>query len=520
MRWQRQSLRSLYGVRPSDGFRKYRKGYLSTAKQNGKSLLLGGLPLYHILMEDEIEMQPEAYGVASARDQAGIVFNAATMFIKNNPVLSRRLKVLETTKRIVRRDGGGLYAVLSAEGGVQDGKRPSLLMFDELHRFTRKSSEVVHSVLTKGMISRNQPLCIATTTSGDEYESPLWAGEYEYARHILDGSLVSETYYSQIYQADPQRIQTDKEYWKSRESRVAANPSHEDNGGFLKDSAIVEELNEAISKPEKFHDYIRLHLNVPMTDTESPVVNFALWCAGGGPDDLREWPTYDVELLIRKWGLMGDSGHARPCFVGVDLAWTTDFTGMSCLFPPVEQDPYWRVLFFAWLPEENLDLIQRITRAPLADWQRRGFLTVVPGKKINLLDIEKKIKWAHEMFGVRAMLFDPWGGMRHSADRLAQECEFECLDIGQTIPKLTGGTKEFLALYQTGSLVHANNPIMNWHVSCLSLASDENDNVKPRKPKRDVASKRIDLVSATINALSQAILAPDYSPASHVVEVW
>ena len=67
--WQRKILRALYGsVDARTGLRQYRRSYISVAKQNGKSFLLGGLPIYHLLMENE--PQPEAYGVASARDQA------------------------------------------------------------------------------------------------------------------------------------------------------------------------------------------------------------------------------------------------------------------------------------------------------------------------------------------------------------------------------------------------------------------------------------------------------------------
>jgi hypothetical protein len=93
----------------------------------------------------------------------------------------------------------------------QDGKRPSLLMFDELHRFTRKKAETVRTVLLKGMISRSpvvngvqqgEPLMIQTTTSGDEQECPLWFSEYEYAQHVLDGGIDDPNYYAAIYQAD------------------------------------------------------------------------------------------------------------------------------------------------------------------------------------------------------------------------------------------------------------------------------------------------------------------------------
>src|ERR1039458_4379827 len=78
--WQRKVIRDIYGtVLPENGMRRFRHGYVSVAKQNGKSFLFGGLPLYHLLMEDELN--PEAYGCAAAKDQAGIVFKAAARLV-------------------------------------------------------------------------------------------------------------------------------------------------------------------------------------------------------------------------------------------------------------------------------------------------------------------------------------------------------------------------------------------------------------------------------------------------------
>ena len=310
--------------------------------RTAKAFFWAAFPIYHLLMEDE--PQAEAYGVASARDQASIVYKAAALLVQSNSALQNRLKVLESTKRIIERDNSGLYAVLSADGDVQDGKRPSLLLFDELHRFTRKKAETVRTVLLKGMISRSpvvngvqqgEPLMIQTTTSGDEHECPLWFSEYEYARHVLDGSIEDSSYYAAIYQADTKRIESDPEYWKSREARVAANPSHEDNGGFLADSAIEAEMKEAIARPEKYSGYIRLNLNVPCVSTGTPVINMPLWCEGDGGVDLRIEAKYDVEALIRRWGLAGQS-----CFAGIDLAWTTDMAALALLFPPAPNLSY------------------------------------------------------------------------------------------------------------------------------------------------------------------------------------
>jgi phage terminase large subunit-like protein len=89
--WQRKVLRDLYGTVQGDGLRQYRSGFVSVAKKNGKSFLVGGLPIYHLLMEDEL--RPEAYGAAAAKDQAGIIYKAAAQFVKSIPALAKKLKM-------------------------------------------------------------------------------------------------------------------------------------------------------------------------------------------------------------------------------------------------------------------------------------------------------------------------------------------------------------------------------------------------------------------------------------------
>jgi phage terminase large subunit-like protein len=111
--WQKKVLRDIYGnVSLETGRRKYRTAYVSVGKKNGKSFLIGGLPIYHLLMEDE--RNPEAYGAAAAKDQASLVFKAAAQLVAANTHLQSRLKVLPSTKRILRRDGGGFYPRWSA----------------------------------------------------------------------------------------------------------------------------------------------------------------------------------------------------------------------------------------------------------------------------------------------------------------------------------------------------------------------------------------------------------------------
>ena len=113
------------------------------------------------------------------------------------------------------------------------------------------------------------------------------------------------------------------------------------------------------------------------------------------------------------------------------------------------------------------------------------------------------------MFDVQEVTFDRWGGIKAAATLLLIPEGFICVDIPQMIAGLTAATKHFIGLYMNRKLAHGNNPILNWHASCLALVTDGGDNCKPRKPPRDTAAKRIDGVAAAMAAPARALFAED-----------
>jgi phage terminase large subunit-like protein len=508
--WQRKVLRDLYGtVLPESGLRRYRHGYVSVAKQNGKSFLFGGLPIYHLLMEDELN--PEAYGCAAAKDQAGIVFKAAARLVNANSDLRTRFRLLESSKRILRRDGAGSYSVLSADGDVQDGIRPSLLLRDEVHRWKTAKAETLYDVTTKGQISRREPLDLAITTAGAEYESPMWWREYETSKRILGGSLPADSHYVAIWEADAQRIESDPEYWKSREARIAANPSHEDLGGFLKDAAIVGELEKALAQPSERSKYLRYHLNLPIKTQEDPIIEMAKWHLCGGGVDLREWPSYDFDLLIRQWGLLD-----QPCWAGVDASWGTDLTAVVFVFPPFDGGEVWTLLPFFWMPRERVVDLERVCRVPYGAWIDQGFITATPGNAIDLRAVLERIRWGREMFELREVPFDRFN-FRSEAMNLIDD-GIEAVEVQQGFAHLSHPTKFLLSSYLDQKIRHGNNPVFNWMASCLQLQYDHRDNCVPSKPERMKSAKRIDGLAATVTALTRAMVAEPQPMQS--IEFW
>lgn len=403
----------------------------------------------------------------------------------------------------MRRAGGGFYAVLSADGDVQDGIEPSLLLRDEIHRWKTARAETLYDVTTKGQLSRNQPIDIAMTTAGAEFESRLWWREYQYAKQVQSGALQSPTHYVAIWEADQKRIEEDPEYWKSREARVAANPSHEDYpGGFLKDAALVKERDKAIAEPSERSKFLRYNLNVPIKTQEDPVVDMPKWQACSGGVDLRTWPEYDYDLLVSKWGLLD-----QPCWAGVDASWTTDLTALVFLFPPFRNVSEWTLLPFFYMPKERVPELQRICRVPYASWIERWFITATPGNGIDMRSVVDRIKWGRQMFELREVDFDRVNFCTEAMQLV--DDGIEAIEITQTFLNLSHPTKFLLRAYMDGQIRHGNNPVLNWMAGCLQLQYDHKDNVQPTKPERGKSAKRIDGIAATVTALARALVAED-----------
>lgn len=506
LQWQADELRTIFGDVDSKGARRIRHAFISMAKKNGKSFWVGGLPIYHLVGERAV--RPEAYGAAAAKDQASIVFRAAAALVNANPALKDKLRVLDSTKRIVARDGSGFYQVISADGDVQDGMEPSLGLLDELHRWTTEKADTLYSVITKGMISRPEGLAVRITTAGDPYKSQLWKREYEHAKRVIAGTVEDRRYHARIFEADIEKLKIDDDYWMSREARIAANPSHEDNpGGFLKDENIAEDIPRAIEDPNEKRKFFRLNLNVSPDTIAEGVIDMKRWFDCGGGVDLREWPEYDYQLLVRKWGLLD-----RPCYAGVDASWSIDLTAGALVFPPVEDGEPWSVLVQFWMPEEVMREREKRDKVTYGKWAQQGFIQTIPGRAIEDRPIKEWIKKAAEMFELREVCYDPWNFRKAAAE--LQDDGVTCVEIKQGYALLSEPTKKLLHFYTNGELRHGNNPVLNFCANCLDLLDDHKDNVQPKKPDRAKSSKRIDGMSATVTAMARAVQYFDSSTAN------
>ena len=163
--WQEKIIRDLFGTVNADGTRQYRTAYIEMPRKNGKSELAAAIAL--LLLYADSEAGAEIYSAAADRDQASIVFSVAVDMVEQNRELAKRCKLIRSTKRVIKNDGG-FYRVLSADHTTKHGFNASGIIFDELHTQPNRS---LWDVLTTSGGTRTQPMVFAITTAGYDRHS-------------------------------------------------------------------------------------------------------------------------------------------------------------------------------------------------------------------------------------------------------------------------------------------------------------------------------------------------------------
>lgn len=297
--WQEQIIRDLFGVLKSNGYRQFNTAYVEIPKKMGKSELAAAVAL--LLCCGDGEERAEVYGCAADRQQASIVFNVAADMVRMCPALSKRVKILDSQKRLIYQPTGSIYQVLSADVGNKHGFNTHGVVFDELHT---QPNRKLYDVMTKGSgDARMQPLYFLITTAGNDTKSICYE-IHQKALDIIEGRKIDHTFYPVIYGASEEDDWTDPKVW------AKANPSLGITVGIDK---VQDACESAKQNPAEENSFRQLRLN--------------------------QWVKQAVRWMpMEKWdkcafAVREDDLEGRVCYGGLDLSSTTDITAFVLVFP-------------------------------------------------------------------------------------------------------------------------------------------------------------------------------------------
>ncbi|WP_263147897.1 terminase TerL endonuclease subunit [Pseudomonas sp. RIT-PI-AD] len=469
----------LFGFRKSDGAeidgwgyfrpRRYTSALFAVARKNAKSTLAAAILLYCECCEPEEGAQ--VISAATTFQQAKIIFGVAKRMVEKTPDLRDAFGLQVWAKAVSRMKTGATFKPVHAKASTQDGLNPSHVGLDEIH--AHKTADLLN-VLQSAAGARGNPLFLFTTTEGYTNPGP-WADIRQFAKRLLAGVFGHDAdhYLVVFYALDEENktlgIKADDEFDEAAWHK--ANPLMEANPHLL--TAIRKEAVEAKQMPSKLAEFRIKRLNRPAS-TASGWVDLTKWAKCGGPVDLAWLEGY-------------------PCWGGLDLASTTDFTAFRLVWLV---DGIYYTYGWRWVPESAVASRTERGTVPYAAWVETGHLIVTPGEVTDYSVIEATILEANERFQIQQVGFDRWNATE-IAGRL-QEAGVPMVEFIQGPKSYHPAMKVAEAAYISGKLAHGGDPVLNWCASNLVARRDDNLNTAPDKKR---SADKIDDFAAFLMAI-------------------
>ena len=428
-------------------------------RKAGKSTLTAVIGLYELAFN---EAGAEVFTLATNREQATIVFDAARSMIESMPDEIKawyRVSKYEIGKA---NDSQTMFRALSRDNKKSgDGKNASCAIIDEAAQIIdRNSIEVIFS----GMVARKNPLRIYITTASFTKDTKFFE-DLTALETMLNGDAPDNPHwFGLLYGLDPQ------DNWKDETTWAKANPMH---GISVYQEAIKERCEQAKLKPPALNEFLCKTLNVYVSANTA-------WI------DRDYWDKSIGE----------DKPDPEEVFIGFDLAATRDLNAVCTLKRYASEDYYADFKFF--LPEEALSLIPTHYRGIFDQAVQSKILHITEGNVMDDREISEYIKQQATLYNVKEVGYDAY----NAASLVARlhDNSIPVKKVGQGMAVLNNPSKHVEKLIMQNAIKHNGNPFVGWQLGNCEVYTDVNGNIKIRKNEADKSAK-VDGIIALIIAM-------------------
>jgi phage terminase large subunit-like protein len=470
----------LFGWLRPDGSRRFRRAYIQLPKKNAKSTIGAAIGAYMLLGDGE--QGSEVYCCANSQEQAKIVWQMAADMVETSPVLMKQLKqgIVHSTCSIVK-DSTSWFRAWSNERSTKDGPIIHCAILDELHEWKGNSGREFYDKIKYGGVARRQPLCpLVITTAGSDRHG-ICFDQYQYAKKILNGTLIDKQVFCLIYEADEKRIKEEPDYWKSREAREAANPGL---GTILDEEDFLSDIAEAENNPTALNGFLRYRLNV-WVQAENPWIDLNVWRNNVG--------VVDEEHLI-----------GAECYTGMDLASTRDTTAIVHCFPIREKSGKIKSYKFiprVFVPEESAEDAIRKNVVAYDEWIRSGHIFVTPGNCIDRDYVYNQLERDAKKFKIKELAYDRALSVAIIPQINDEMPEIELIPFGQGWMSMSDPIKSLYEALMKGIIEHGAHPVLEYMAGNAVAKMDDKENITLTKAK---STGKIDAIVAMVMAFAQA----------------
>jgi phage terminase large subunit-like protein len=281
--------------------------------------------------------------------------------------------------------------------------------------------------------------------------------------------------------ADGKQMPTDGcancDQWTDEKTWIKANPGLD---VILTRQYLAGQVKEARGMPTKENIVRRL--------------NFCQWTE----QDVRWIPMADWDACPKEIDL--PALKKRPCFAGLDLSATSDFTALVLCFPPEGEDDPWIWLPRIWIPGVTAEERERRDRLPITVWERQEFIRMTEGNVVDYDFVIREIEKLGEEYSIQEIGFDSWNATQ-AANQL-KELGFNMVEMRQGAATLNEPCKMLEKLVRSHRLNHGGHPVLRWMASNVVVRLDANANYAPDKAK---SGQKIDAIVAGLMGMGRAI---------------
>jgi len=439
---QRDFVQAIYGRLSPDGRRKTRIAIKSEPRGNGKTGLVAGLMLAHLL-GPECEPRGECYSAAYNKLQAALIFAEMRAIIEAVPEFEARCNIQRYGKviEVLEGDGAGsIYESLSADDKRAHGLSPSFWAFDEYAQ--APNSDLLDNLRT-AMGKRSESLGIVISTQAANDWHPL-------SQLIDDAALGQDpSVYLQLAAAPIDADIFDEKTWFT---------CNEALGKFLDLNEFRAQAEQAKRLPSLRAKFQNLRLNMRV-DAHVQFISDADWMTCAAP--------------INMPSLVG-----KPCYAGLDLSQTTDMSALVLYWPHNGA-----VLPYFWLPEEGLLDRDRKEGGHYRRWRDDGLLETTPGRAINFAAIIHRLAEISVQYNLVSVAYDR-AYIKTFKTRCEEEgVELPLVEFGQGYVSMSQPVQLLEAAVLDKRIHHGGHPILRWQMSNVAIETDHAGNRKPSKKR-------------------------------------
>lgn len=465
---------SLFGWKnKKTGANRYREAYIQMARQNGKSFISGAIinnfASFFNYKEGRI------FCTATKQEQANIVFDEVSKFIRSDKFLNEMYKITEYNKTIKSLVTGSVVKAVGRDTKSMDGFRSILSVVDEYHAHPNNQ---MYKLVLDGQADVKSALTIAITTAGFSVGG-VCHQQYLMCKKIVQGIVNKPSQFVFICELDEDDdIYEPKNWAKASPYRLW---NEDDSYNDIKIKVVKEKAVDAKEKGgSELVNFLTKDLNMWVTNCGDTLLN------------------YD-NLLACECDMTIEDMKDKECYLGIDLSSGGDLTSIAMLFPLDNDEVF--IHHHSFMPINRVYEHETTDNVPYTVWNKNGLVTFTTGAEGIKTDYKFIVSYLKELKEKYNIRFISCGYDPHNAGAFISDLDFlgcDLIEIVQSARSLSDATIDFkLSVDAKKIKYNKNDELYKW---CCSNAVTTKNSFGETKVDKTQAIGRIDPIDATIDA--------------------